>query len=97
MGQQWFPGQDAVFTNPKPSELLESLISFATDSESVILDYFAGSGSLGHAVLDLNKKDKGNRRFVMIQLPEPCDEKSGAFKAGLRTIAEITKERTRRV
>ncbi|MFZ3208678.1 MAG: site-specific DNA-methyltransferase [Geobacteraceae bacterium] len=92
-----FPGPDSVFTNPKPSELLESLISFATDTDAVILDFFAGSGSLGHAVLNLNRKDKGNRRFVMLQLPEPCDEKSGAYKAGLRTIAEITKERTRRV
>lgn len=92
-----FPGDDSIFTNPKPSELLESLISFATDGGALILDFFAGSGSVGHAVLDLNRKDKSSRRFIMVQLPEPCEGKSGAFKAGLQTIAEIAKERIRRV
>jgi len=92
-----FPGSESIFTNPKPSELLESLVSFATDPEALILDFFAGSGSLGHAVLSLNKKDNGNRRFIMVQLPEACDEKSGAYKEELGTIAEITKERMRRV
>lgn len=92
-----FPGSDSVFTNPKPSELLESLISFAAAPDALVLDCFAGSGSTGHAVLDLNRKDGGSRRFILVQLPEPCDGESGASKAGLNTITEITKERIRRV
>ena len=92
-----FPSSDSIFTNPKPSELLETLISFAADADALILDCFAGSGSTGHAVLDLNRKDGGTRRFILVQLPEPCEEGSGASKAGLRTIADITKERVRRV
>lgn len=92
-----FPGHDAVFTNPKPSELLESLISFAAAPDALVLDIFAGSGSTGHAVLDRNRKDGGHRRFILVQLPEPCEEGSGASRAGLTTIAEITKERVRRV
>jgi adenine-specific DNA-methyltransferase len=92
-----FPEAGSVFTNPKPAELLESLISFSTGPDSLVLDFFAGSGSTGDAVLRLNKKDKGNRHFILVQLPEPCDEKSDAFKLGLKTIADITKERVRRV
>lgn len=92
-----FPSNEAVFTNPKPSELLESLISFATEPDAIILDLFAGSGSTGHAVLELNRKSGAKRGFLLVQLPEPCDAESGAYKAGLRTIAEITKERVRRV
>lgn len=92
-----FPAAGSVFTNPKPSELIESLISFAGTPDAVVLDFFAGSGSTGHAVLDLNRKDGGTRRFVLVQLPEPCDVGSAASKAGLSTIAEITKERLRRV
>ncbi len=92
-----FPGSDSVFTNPKPSELLESLISFSAAPDALILDCFAGSGSTGHAVLDLNRKDGGSRRFILVQLPEPCDAESGASKVGLNTITEITKERIRRV
>ena len=92
-----FPGSDSVFTNPKPSELLESLISFSAEPDALVLDCFAGSGSTGHAVLDLNRKDGGSRRFILVQLPEPCDGESGASKAGLNTITEIMKERIRRV
>ncbi|MGH7782265.1 MAG: site-specific DNA-methyltransferase [Candidatus Binatia bacterium] len=92
-----FPNNEAVFTNPKPAELLESLISFATEPDAIILDLFAGSGSIGHAVLELNRKSGSRRIFVLVQLPEPCDAESGAYKADLRTIAEITKERIRRV
>ncbi|MDL1960018.1 MAG: site-specific DNA-methyltransferase [Deltaproteobacteria bacterium] len=61
------------------------------------MDFFAGSCVTAHAVLELNKKDGGNRKFIMVQLPEPCDEKSEAFKAGYKTIADIGKERIRRV
>lgn len=92
-----FPGEESVFTNPKPAELLETLISFAADKDALIMDLFAGSGSTGHAVFALNRKDSGNRRFILVQLPEPCEKDSGAFKAGLATIADITKERVRRV
>ena len=88
---------DPVFTNPKPAELLESLISFASSPDALILDFFAGSGSLGHAVLSLNRKDQGARKFILIQLPEPCDEEKVAASLGLKTIADITKERMRRV
>jgi adenine-specific DNA-methyltransferase len=86
-----FPGENSVFSNPKPSELLESLISFTTDTGGIVLDFFAGSGSMGHAVLGLNRKDKGNRKFVLVQLPEPTG------RTDYLSIAEITKERIRRV
>jgi len=92
-----FTDTDTIFTNPKPAELLESLFSFATDPDSLVLDFFAGSGSTAQAILQLNRKDNGSRRFILVQLPECIDEKSGAFKSGLQNIAEITKERTRRV
>lgn len=92
-----FPEVDSVFTNPKPAELLESLVSFASTQDALILDFFAGSGSTGHAVIDLNRKDGGTRRFILVQLPEPCEEGTGAHRAGLNTIADITKERVRRV
>jgi adenine-specific DNA-methyltransferase len=92
-----FPGSESIFTNPKPSDLLESLISFAASPDAIVLDFFAGSGSIGHAVLALNRKDGGNRKFLLVQLPEPCEEGSVAKKAGFATIADITKERVRRV
>jgi adenine-specific DNA-methyltransferase len=92
-----FPGSEAIFTNPKPSELLESLISFAGSTDAIVLDFFAGSGSTGHAILELNRKDGGKRKFILIQLPEPCEAGTAAKKAGLATIADITKERVKRV
>ncbi|MBK8871846.1 MAG: hypothetical protein IPN19_12655 [Elusimicrobia bacterium] len=67
------------------------------NSSDIVLDFFAGSGTTGHAVLDLNKQDNGNRKFILVQLPEPCGPESEAFKAGYKTIADITKERVRRV
>jgi adenine-specific DNA-methyltransferase len=91
-----FPDQETVFTNPKPSELLESLISFAADNDSIVLDFFAGSGSTGHAVMALNRRDNGTRQFVLVQLPEKNDDDSGAAKAGFSTIAQITRERVKR-
>jgi adenine-specific DNA-methyltransferase len=63
---------------------------------SLVLDFFAGSATTAHAVMQINAEDGGNRKFIMVQLPEPCDEKSEAFKAGYKTIAEISKERIRR-
>ncbi len=82
---------------PKPRKLIEKLAVSVRDSDSIILDFFAGSATTAHAVLDLNKQDGGNRKFIMVQLPEPCGEDSEAFKAGYKTIADIGKERIRRV
>jgi len=92
-----FPDAGSIFTNPKPSELIESLVSFVTDDNSIILDFFAGSGSTAHAVLELNQKTQSKRTFILVQLPEPCEGDSGAAKLGFATIADITKERVRRV
>jgi adenine-specific DNA-methyltransferase len=87
-----FPEADGpVFTNPKPTELLESLLSFVTEGDDLVVDFFAGSGTTADAVLRLNAKDGGQRRFLLSQLPEPIEGE--AFP----TIAEITKERVRRV
>jgi adenine-specific DNA-methyltransferase len=72
-------------------------MSTTIDKDALILDFFAGSATTAHAVLDLNKEDGGNRKFIMVQLPEKCDEKSEAYKAGFKTIADIGKERIRRV
>lgn len=89
-------GHKAIMDFPKPRKLLEKLAISIRDNQSLILDFFAGSCPAAHAILDLNKKDNGNRKFIMVQLPELCDEKSEAFKAGYSTIAEIGKERIRR-
>jgi len=86
-----------VFDGPKPVRLLRRLLTLAnTDLDSIIFDFFSGSATTAHAVMKLNAEDGGNRRFIMVQLPEQCDEKSEAFKAGYKTIAEIGKERIRR-
>jgi len=90
-------GNATVFENPKPSGLIEYLLKLGVSSNGVVMDFFAGSCSTAHAVLELNKEDGGNRKFIMVQLPEPCDENSEAFKAGFETIADIGKERIRRV
>ena len=88
-----------IFDNPKDHEILARLIRYVTfpDKKDMVLDFFAGSCSTAHAVLQLNKDDGGNRIFVMVQLPEPTDEKSEAYKAGYKTIDEIGKERMRRL
>jgi len=99
-----FDGKD-YFDFPKPVELLKELVTQAPISKSnenernsdIILDFFSGSCPTAHAVLDLNNQDNNNRKFIMVQLPEPCAEDSEAFKAGLKTIADIGKERIRRV
>jgi adenine-specific DNA-methyltransferase len=85
------------FSTPKPSRLIEKILQISTDENSIILDFFSGSCTTAHAVLDLNQEDGGNRKFIMVQLPEPCDKSSEAFKAGYKTIADIGKERIRRV
>jgi adenine-specific DNA-methyltransferase len=85
------------FSYPKPTLLLHYLLRvFNSKSSDIILDFFSGSATTAHAVMQLNAEDGGRRRHIMVQLPEPCDEKSEAFKAGYKTIAEIGKERIRR-
>jgi len=90
-------GQSGVFNYPKPLRLLKRIIQISTDSNSIILDFFSGSATTAHAVMQLNAEDGGNRQFIMVQLPEFCDEKSEAYKAGYKNICEIGKERVRRV
>ena len=85
-----------VFSYPKPVGLLSYIVKIVTEKDDIILDFFAGSGTTAHAVMQMNKEDGGHRKFICVQLPEPCDEKSEAYKAGYKTIAEIAKERIRR-
>ncbi|WP_407490033.1 site-specific DNA-methyltransferase [Acinetobacter baumannii] len=81
---------------PKSPELIKKIISIGLNKDDIILDFFAGSSTSAHAVMQLNADDVGNRKFIMVQLPEQTDEKKEAFKAGYKTIAEISKERIRR-
>jgi len=92
-----FPEATKIFTNPKPVVLIEKYLSFVMSDSDIILDFYAGSATTAHAVMQLNTKDAGNRKFIIVQLPEPCDEKSEPYKLGYKTIAEISKERVRRV
>jgi len=85
-----------VFENPKPVTDIIQLVRYVTGQDEIILDFFSGSATTAHAVMQLNAEDGGNRQFIMVQLPEACDENSEAFKAGYKTIAEIGKERIRR-
>ena len=80
----------------KPLKLLENMISMATEKDSIILDFFAGSGTTAHAVYEKNLEDGGNRRYICVQLPEPIEKSAEAYKAGFKTIADIGKERIRR-
>ncbi len=89
-------GLDGCFDFPKPAVLIGQLVAWCTSRDSIVLDFFAGSGTTGHAVLAQNAKDGGSRRFVLVQLPEPVEEGSEAAKARFETIADITKERVRR-
>ncbi len=86
------------FDYPKPTTLIEALCSMTCkfERDALILDYFSGSATTAHAVMQLNAQDGGNRKFIMVQLPEVTDEKSEAFKAGYKNICEIGKERIRR-
>ncbi len=88
--------QRKLFGFPKPVSLIRFFIKTLHDENALILDFFSGSATTAHAVMQLNAEDGGNRRFIMVQLPEITDEKSEAFKAGYATIAEISKERIRR-
>lgn len=84
------------FDFPKSVNMLKYLISVGSDHDSIILDFFSGSATTAHAVMQLNAEDGGHRKFIMVQLPEKTDEKSEAFKAGYKNICEIGKERIRR-
>lgn len=84
------------FDFPKPVSLLSTLIRLGMQEECIILDFFSGSATTAHAVMQLNASDNGNRKFIMVQLPEQTDEKSEAYKAGYKNICEIGKERIRR-
>ena len=84
------------FETVKPCELAKRLCFHAVDSGELVLDFFSGSATTAHAVMQLNAEDGGNRKFIMVQLPEVCDEKSEATKAGYKNICEIGKERIRR-
>ena len=84
------------FDYPKPVSLLKRCLSLYTNKNSIILDFFSGSATTAHAVMQLNTEDGGNRKFIMVQLPEKTDEKSEAYKAGYKNICEIGKERIRR-
>ena len=86
----------SFFSYPKPTSLLYLLIDSIIEKDGIYMDFFSGSATTAHAVMQLNAEDGGYRKFIMVQLPEPCDEKSEAYKAGYPNICEIGKERIRR-
>ncbi len=90
-------GRDIPFDNPKPTEFLNYLIEPVLRDGEIILDFFAGSASSGHAVSKLNSKDNGKRKYILVQLPELCDEKSVAYQSGYKTIPQISRERLTKV
>ena len=87
-----------LFENPKSITDIKKVLEYYTsdDKDATILDFFSGSATTAHAVIQLNAEDRGHRKFIMVQLPEPCDKKSEAYKAGYKNICEIGKERIRR-
>ncbi len=89
-------GKKDTFENPKPVELIKLFLECSTDSDTIVLDFFSGSATTAHAVMQLNAETCGNRMFIMVQLPEEIDEKNEAYKMGYKTICEIGKERIRR-
>ncbi len=93
--KQLFDGK-GYFDGPKPLRLLKRIVTVANVKGALILDFFSGSATTAHAVMQLNAEDGGNRKFIMVQLPEVTDEKSEAYKAGYKNICEIGKERIRR-
>ncbi len=89
-------GKSKLFTHPKPSKLLYNILKISTEKDDLIMDFFSGSATTAHAVMELNAEDNGNRKYIMIQLPEECAEDSVAFEEGYKTITELGKERIRR-
>ena len=90
-----FPSEK-IFSYPKSTKFIRTLFNTINDKNCIILDFFSGSATTAHAVMQLNAEDGGNRKFIMVQLPEQCDEKSEAYKSGYKNICEIGKERIRR-
>lgn len=93
--QALFP-DEVPFDTPKPTKLIKQIAYISCAENDIILDFFSGSATTAHAVLQLNAEDAGHRKFIMVQLPEKTDEKSEAYKAGYKNICEIGKERIRR-
>lgn len=90
-------GMKNIFTNPKPTTLLETIVSLGNlKKDDIVLDFFSGSGTIAHAVMKLNAEDGGNRKYILVQLPEAIKEDKPAYKEGYRTIDEIGRERIRR-
>ena len=89
-------GKSGLMDFPKPTRLMKRLVHIASQKDSIILDFFSGSATTAHAVMQLNAEDGGHRKFIMVQLPEKTNEKSEAYKAGYKNICEIGKERIRR-
>jgi adenine-specific DNA-methyltransferase len=87
---------EKIFDYSKPVKLISRIIQLYSSQNDFVLDFFAGSGTTAHATMHMNSEDGGNRKFICVQLPEPTEEKSEAYKAGYKTISEITKERIRR-
>ncbi|MBS1573063.1 MAG: site-specific DNA-methyltransferase [Bacteroidetes bacterium] len=90
-----FDGEQ-YFDTPKPVRLLKRIAELSVNGGDIFMDFFAGSGTTGHAINELNLEDNGNRKFIIVQIPEATDEKSEAFKAGYKKISEITIERNKR-
>ncbi len=88
--------ESSVFDYSKPTALLKTLAQYSSAADDIVMDFFSGSATTAHAVMQLNAEDGGHRKFIMVQLPEKCDEQSEAYKAGYKTICEIGKERIRR-
>ena len=93
---KWLKSEQLPFDFPKSIDLIKHILSFNDEKNALTLDFFAGSSTTAHAVMQLNAEDGGNRKFIMVQIPEATDPKSEAHKAGYPTIAEISKERIRR-
>lgn len=86
-----------IMDYPKPSKLIKKLITSIRDDSAIILDFFAGSGTTAHAVMELNQEDSGNRKYILVQLPEATEQNSEAYKAGYKKISNITKARIKEV
>ncbi|WP_294452590.1 site-specific DNA-methyltransferase [uncultured Gemmiger sp.] len=93
---KWMKAEKLGFDFPKAIDYIKYILSMYPEDNFTIVDFFSGSGTTAHAAMQLNAEDGGNRKFIMVQLPEPCDEKGEAFKAGYKNICEIGKERIRR-
>lgn len=89
-------GSKGIFDNPKPVEFMKILVQIATNKDDIVLDFFSGSATTAHAVMQFNADDNGTRKFILVQLPEKTDEKSEAYRMGYHSICEIGKERIRR-